>query len=136
MPAVRDAYDRTLKLRAERLVVRKQPIKTGEVRVRKDVVKETKHLDIPVEREEVVIERRPARGRKAATAAIKAEEIRVPVRGEKVRLQKDAVVTEEVSVGKRVVRDTEQVSGTVRRERLKVDQTGDTTVRRTGSSRR
>lgn len=128
MPAVRDAFDRTVQIREERLNVRKEPVETGEVRVRKEVVKETKHLDVPVEREEVVIERRPARGRKAA-ADIRAEEIRIPVKKEKVRVEKTPVVTEEVTVGKRKVRDTHHVSGTVRKERLKVDQQGDVAVR-------
>jgi uncharacterized protein (TIGR02271 family) len=43
------------------------------------------------------------------------------------------VVTEEVSVGKRVVRDTERVSGDVRKEEVKVEQKGDVDVRTRGS---
>jgi len=38
-------------------------------------------------------------------------------------------VTEEVKVGKRVVQDTEHVSGQVRKEEVKVDQTGDVDVK-------
>jgi uncharacterized protein DUF3160/uncharacterized protein DUF2382 len=57
------------------------------------------------------------------------EEVRIPVREEKVNVSKDAVVTEEVKVGKRVVQDTEQVTGQVRKEEVKVEQKGDVDVR-------
>ena len=51
---------RRLRLREEQLMVDKERVQTGEVRIRKDVVTEQRSLDVPVEREEVVIERRPA----------------------------------------------------------------------------
>ena len=132
--AVRDAYDRTIQLREERLKATKTPVQTGQVNVRKEVTTEQKTLNVPVEREEVVIERRPAGGR-AASGDIKAEEIRIPVKEEKVNVSKEAVVTEEVSVGKRKVQDTKQVGGTVQKERLKVENEGDVQVRnQTGTS--
>src|SRR5262249_3620980 len=59
--AVRDAYDRTLQLHEERLQVDKEQVDVGEVAVRKETVKDRKKIDVPVEREEIVIERRPAR---------------------------------------------------------------------------
>jgi uncharacterized protein (TIGR02271 family) len=132
--AVRDAYDRTIQLREERLKVAKTPVQTGEVRVRKEVHTETRHIDVPVEREEVVIDRRPASGRVAGEGIAagdigEGQEVRIPVREEQVNVSKEAVVTEEVSVGKRVVRDTERVSGDVRKEEVKVEQKGDVDVR-------
>jgi len=133
--AVRDAYERTIQLREERLKVDKAPVQTGEVRVGKRVVSERKTIDVPVEREEVVIERRPASGR-AAEGDIREEEIVVPVRGERVRVTKQPVVTEEVSVGKRKVRDTKHVSATVRKEELAVDEEGDVKVKGRGRSRK
>jgi uncharacterized protein (TIGR02271 family) len=126
--AVRDAYDRTIQLREERLKVSKTPVETGNVHVRKEVHTDHQTIDVPVEREEVVIERRPASGQ-AAKGDIRDEEIRIPVREEKVHVSKEAVVKEEVSVGKRKVQDTEQVSGTVRKEELKVDRHGDVEVK-------
>ena len=88
---------------------------------------EHKTIDVPVEREEVVIEPRPASGH-AASGEIRDEEIRIPVKEEKVNVSKDTVVKEEVSVGKRKVQDTERVSGDVRKEELKVDRQGDVNV--------
>jgi len=126
--AVRDAFDRTIQLREEQLKVNKTAQKTGDVSVRKEVITEHKKLTVPVEREEVVIERRPAGG-KAAAGDIKAEEIRIPVKEEKVNVSKESVVKEEVSVSKRKVQDSKTVEGDVRREELRVEQTGDARVK-------
>jgi uncharacterized protein (TIGR02271 family) len=126
--AVRDAYDRTIRLHEEQLHPRKEQVQTGEVRLRKDVVSERQTLEVPVEREEVVIHRRPA-SRRAAAGDIRAEEVRIPVRKEKIHPEKKTVVKEEVRVGKRAVQDTERVSDTVRKERLRVDERGKVRVR-------
>jgi len=125
--AVKDAYDRTIQLREERLKVSKTPVETGNVHVRKEVHTDHQTIDVPVEREEVVIERRPASGH-AASGDIGNEEIRIPVKEEKVNVSKETVVKEEVSVGKRKVQGTEHVSGDVRKEELKVDQKGDVNI--------
>jgi len=125
--AVKDAYDRTIQLREERLKADKTPVHTGNVNLRKEVHTEHKTIDVPVEREEVVIERRAASGHTAA-GEIRNEEIRIPVSEEKVNVSKDTVVKEEVSVGKRKVQDTQRVGGTVRSEELKVDRQGDVDV--------
>jgi len=128
----------TIEVKEERLHAEKRPVETGEVTVRKEVHTETKHMEVPVQREEVVIERTPVHGR-AASAGVagdlrEGEEIRIPVREEQVNVTKEAVVTEEVKVGKRVVQDTEHVSGQVRKEEVKVEQTGDVDVRGKGST--
>ena len=129
----------TIQVKEERLHAEKRPVETGAVTVRKEVHTENKTLEVPVQREKVVIERTPVHGR-AATEGVAAgdiregEQIRVPVREEQVNVSKEPVVTEEVKVGKRVVQDTERVSGEVRKEEVKVDQTGnvDVTTRGTG----
>jgi len=128
----------TIEVKEERLHASTKPVETGQVRVRKEVHAETKTIEVPVEREEVVIERTPVRGR-ASTTGITAdslregEEIRIPVREDKVTVGKDAVVVEEVKVGKRVVKGTETVSGQVRKEEVHVEQDGDVEVKSTGS---
>jgi uncharacterized protein (TIGR02271 family) len=127
--AVRDAYERTIQLHEEQLRARKEPVQTGEVQVRKEVQTRHETIDVPVEREEVVIDRRPASGR-ATDADFRTEEIRVPVTREEVHVEKTPVVKEEVTVGKRKVQDTKKVSGTGRKEELKVDQEGKAKVRR------
>jgi uncharacterized protein (TIGR02271 family) len=128
--AVRTQGGQTIQVHEERLHATKRPVEKGEVRVRKEVVTENQTLQVPVTREEVVIERRPASGKAASAGDVRAgEEVRIPLTEEKVHVEKEAVVTEEVAVGKRKVTGTETVSGTVRKEQLKVEQEGDVAVR-------
>ena len=122
----------TIQVKEERLHAEKRPVETGEVSVRKEIRTETKHIDVPVEREEVVIERTPVHGRAATTGVgddlRPGEEVRIPVREEQVNVSKEAVVTEEVKVGKRAVHDTEHVAGQVRKEEVEVERKGDVDV--------
>ena len=115
-----------------------RPIETGAVTVRKEVHTETRTIDVPVKREEVVIERTAVHGRAAAGGVPagdirEGEVIRIPVSEEQVHVTKEAVVTEEVKVGKRVVEDTQRVSGQVRKEEVKIDQAGDVDVKTHGT---
>ena len=120
---------RVIRLQEEQLAAHKQAVESGAVTVRKEVHTERQHFAVPVEREEVVIERRPVTRR--AAGAITAEEIRIPVKEERVNVTKEAVVKEEVAVGKRKVHDTETVSGDVRKEKLVVEEKGRAKARHT-----
>jgi len=124
-----------MQLKEEQLRVQKTPVEAGEVRVRKEVHTEHKTIDVPVQREEVVIERRAATGA-APTGDICAtnQEVRIPVREEQVHVEKTPVVKEEVSIGKRKVTETEHVSGTVRKEEVKIEKEGDVKVRHDAST--
>jgi len=122
----------TFQAKEEHLHAEKRPVEKGEVNVRKEVHTETQTLEVPVKREEVVIERTPGHGQPTSFNADDigtGEQIRIPVREEQVNVSKEAVVTEEVKVGKHVVQDTEKVSGQVRKEEIKVDKTGDVDVK-------
>jgi len=121
---------RVVQAKEEKLHPRKESVKTGEVSIRKEVHTEQQTLQVPVTKEEIVIERRPASGQQCTSGDMKAgEEIRIPVREEQVHLEKESVVKEEVVVGKRKVKGTEQVSGTVKKEEIKVDKKGDVNVK-------
>jgi len=115
---------RTIQAKEEKLEVRKHKEQTGSVTVRKEVHTEHKTLEVPVEREEVVIERHAVSGKTASGSIGKSEEIRIPVSEEHVHIEKTPVVTEEVTVGKRKVKDSERVGATVRKEEIKVDKVG------------
>jgi len=123
----------TMQLKEEQLHVEKRPVETGEVRVRKEVHTETKSIDVPVQREEIVVERTPAHGKATSDTIRAGEEIRIPVREDQVNVTKDAVVTEEVKVGKRTVQDVEHVSGNVRKEEIRVEKSGNVDVRSHGT---
>ncbi len=120
--------DRRIQLRGEILRTYKDRVQRGEVRLRKDVITEKKNVEVPVSREELVIERVPASGQSATGEIGKDQEIRVPLSEERVRTEKQPVVTDEVRVGKRAVQRTENVSDDVRHEELRVDKEGDVDV--------
>jgi len=112
----------TIFLREEELHAHKRLVETGEVRVRKDVVTEHRTIEVPVQREEIVIERHAPNGAHVSASDIKpGEEIRIVLREERVTVEKRPVVKEEVTVGKRVVRGTERVGGDVRKEEVHVE---------------
>src|SRR5579859_7998113 len=136
VPATRDVQqpmreqDRdTVQLREEELVAHKERVQTGHVELGKEVVSEQRTLDVPVTREEVTIERTPVDRRPSDRPMDeRTETISVPVHQEQVDLEKHAHVYEEVGVGKRSVQDTEEVSGTVRREEARIERDGDVVV--------
>jgi uncharacterized protein (TIGR02271 family) len=121
--------DQTMQLREEELEARKRSVETGQVRIGKDVVEEEQTLQVPVTREEAFVERHPVDRRPAADDIGDSNEtIRVPLHEEQVSVDKRAVVTEEINVGKRQVQETQQVTGTVRREEARIRQDGDLEV--------
>ena len=118
-----------IQLREEELQAHKQSVETGAVRVRKEVVTEHRTIEVPVQREEIVIERQAPTGEPGASDLRPGEEIRIPVRKEQVTVEKLPVVKEEVTVGKRVVEGTERVGGEVRKEEVRIEREGDVDVR-------
>ena len=123
-----------IQVREEELQAHKRPVETGEVRVRKEVVTEHRTMEVPVQREEVVIERHAPTGESTSASDIgPGEEIRIPVSEEQVTMEKRPVVKEEVTVGKRVVQDTARVGGEVRKEEVRVEREGDVDVRGSGT---
>lgn len=114
-----------IQLREERLNVDKERVQTGEVNVDKHVETEHQEFDVPVEREEVTVERRPVDGDRPASDidGDDRDSINVSVNEERVNVDKEDVVSEEVVVKKDKIRDTEHVSEDVRREDVDIDET-------------
>ena len=126
-----DATGQRLQLLSEVLRVHKERVPSEEVRLRKEVVNENQSVEVPVTREELVIERRPAEGAAATSSEIGSDrEIRVPLSEEQVRVEKRPVVKEEVRVGKKKVQESRQVNEQVKREELHVDREGDVQIDR------
>lgn len=125
-----------VELREEELDVDTRKVQAGEVRLRKEVVTEQRNIEVPVTREEVVVERHPVSGREATDSISgEDEDIRIPLMEEEVDVQKRAVVREEVSLGKREVTETRNVSDTVRREEARIDAEGDVAIRPSSGTR-
>ena len=112
------AREARLTLSEERLAVGKQRVDAGEARLRKTV--ETEHVreSVPVQREEVVVERRPLSADASADVEIGEDEIRIPLTREEAVVEKRAVPVEEVVVKKRVVTEQQPVEADLRRERV------------------
>ena len=115
-----------LEVHEEQLEARKNARQTGEVEIRKEVVEEQQTIQVPVTREEVHI-RRTAADRDASTSDgtfAEGDTIRVPVMEEEVQVTKRPRVVEEIEVEKVARQDTEQATGTVRKERVDVSGEG------------
>jgi uncharacterized protein (TIGR02271 family) len=116
--------EQRIQLRGEMLRTYKERVKRGEVRIHKDVITENQSVQVPVTREELVLERTPASGQRVTGEIGRDEEIRVPLTEERVRVEKQPVVNEEIRVGKRQVQTNQEVSDKVRHEELRVDKDG------------
>jgi uncharacterized protein (TIGR02271 family) len=129
-----DTYQQpqALSLREEQLNVSKEKLQTGEVRLRKEIVTEQKTITVPVSHEEVVIEQYPVtNGQIDITPLNEDEVVRIPITEEQISVTKTPVVISEVKLGKHVVQETQQVSDTLKREEVRVEQQGDVRVHAT-----
>jgi uncharacterized protein (TIGR02271 family) len=127
-------------VREEELVAGTRVEEEGRVRIHKEIVEDQETINVPVRRERVVVERVPASGEVTDgdldTGAFKGDDIEIPVMREEVVVGKRVQQVESVRIHKDVINDTEQVSDTVRKERVRVDgvddldQTDSTTINR------
>jgi uncharacterized protein (TIGR02271 family) len=114
----------------EELTATKQTREIGEVRVDKSVVSEEKVLEIPVTEERVRVERHAVdRSASDDPNAFQEGTFEIPIRADQVDVQKQVRVAEEVEIGKEAVQRTEQVSGTVRHEEVRINE--DATIDKT-----
>jgi uncharacterized protein (TIGR02271 family) len=117
----RTGSPRTVQLLGEVLRVHKDRVNRGEARIRKEVVTENQSVQVPVQREELVVERRRVDGERPASGTPRNEEIRIPLSEEQARVAKSTVVREEVSIGKKPVEQVRDLNSDVRHEELVVD---------------
>lgn len=117
--------EEVIPLREELLHVEKHAVTEHEVVVRTEVISEIRTFEVPLEREELVIERR----RPLADGTMgEPEEMRIPLQHEEVQLTKQTILTAEVDVRKERSVDVAHVSETVRHEELRVEADPDVPV--------
>jgi uncharacterized protein (TIGR02271 family) len=123
-PTTDDAMTRS----EEELAVGTERRETGRARLRKYVVTEEVQQTIPVQREEVRLEREPITDANVDRAtdgpAISEEEHEVVLHAEEPVAEKRVVPKERVRLGKDVETDERTVSEEVRKERVDVDDDG------------
>jgi uncharacterized protein (TIGR02271 family) len=121
--------DVRIQVHEERLEVGKRQVERGDVQVTKTVTSEQQTVPVELTREEVHVEQTDTADRPASEAeaagAFQEGTIRVPVRGEEAVARKETVVTGEVVIDKTRTTETEQVTDTVRREHVEVDENYD-----------
>ena len=125
-----------LQLLEERLVVNKDRFKAGSVQIGKRVETHQESVSVPLQREEVVIERHAVSDARPVEGVVLGEgtqTMNVDLEAERANVSKQAYVTEEISVGKRAVTETQTVTDTVGREVLDVNKTGDVKLSGDGS---
>jgi uncharacterized protein (TIGR02271 family) len=107
----------------EELEVDTRQVPRGQASVRKQVVTEQQRRTVPVEREELRVQREPiTAGEGDRDAELSADERTIELREEQPVVNKRVVPKERVRIGKEVVRDQEHVSEPVRKEQVEVDQ--------------
>jgi uncharacterized protein (TIGR02271 family) len=128
-PTTDDAMTRS----EEELRVGTRQREAGRARLRKHVVTEMVTKTVPVQREEVRIEREPItdanRGDALDGPAISEEEHEVVLHEDEVVVDKDTVAKERVRLGKETVTDDQQVSEQVRKEQIETEGLEDTARR-------
>jgi uncharacterized protein (TIGR02271 family) len=106
----------------ERLRAGTETVETGRVRLTKHVVTAQQTITVPIRREEVHITREPVKPGEAGTGAeIGDEERTVIVHEERPVIAKETVPVERVTLDTETVRENREVSDTVRREEVEVD---------------
>ena len=125
-PTTDDAMTRS----EERLNVGTERQATGRVRLRKYVTTENVTQTVPVQREEVRIEREPITDANRAEALsgpdISDEEHEITLHEERLVVEKEAVPVERVRLDKETVSDEVTVDEQVRKERIETDGVDDT----------
>lgn len=128
MEIVDTAYNapNTLELLEERLIVNKDRIVAGLVKIGKHVVTEERNVNVELEEEHAHIERTNVDrlSDRRIGDVDGSETIEVELEAERARVGKETYVTEEVNVGKTTERHTETIVETIQREELDVDHDG------------
>ncbi|MEO6957070.1 MAG: PRC and DUF2382 domain-containing protein [Antricoccus sp.] len=116
--------DGGMTLHEEQLHVGTESREAGRVRLSKHVVTEQRTVTVPVQREEVRLEREPISDGETGGEISEDEQV-VTLSEEVPVVDKQTVATERVGLQKDVVREEQQVEGEVRREEVGVDHDGD-----------
>jgi len=114
----RDIDEGRIPLTEEKLDVSKR-YQEDQATITKKPVKETKRVEVPLTREEISIERRPASGQTEAQSPIQSEkDIKIPLKREEAEVIKKPYVKEEVAVKKKKVTDKKKVTEDVTSEEI------------------
>jgi uncharacterized protein (TIGR02271 family) len=112
----------SLPVHEEELVPARRTIEAGTIGVHKDTVEERESANVALRHDEVRVERVPMDATYEGDDAFRETVIEIPLMSQRLIVGKAARVVEEVRVYKRAVVGEEQVSDTVRKERVQVEE--------------
>lgn len=121
-----NAGEESFQLRKENLNVDKEVKQVGEVIVNKFTESEVQEFDVPVDHENVTVERRRLEDEPLFETYSRDDSddeegvMRIPITKERIKIVKEQVVTEEVIVRKKIVTDNKHISEVVKHEDINV----------------
>ncbi|HEY3111928.1 MAG TPA: YsnF/AvaK domain-containing protein [Chloroflexota bacterium] len=98
-----------MELRSEQILPDAVRQQVGQVEVGKEVVSDRRVVEVPILREEIVVERRAVEPRPADEPIGEPRVLTIPLRAERVAVERVPVVREEVVIARRTVEDTQAV---------------------------
>jgi uncharacterized protein (TIGR02271 family) len=121
--AMREGGDQVIPVAEEELHVGKREVSRGRVRIHSHVIERPVHEQVTLREEHVGVERRPVSGRTGAVGEdlFRERTIEMEERGEEAVVSKEARIREELVVRKDVEQRTDNVSDTVRRTEVEVE---------------
>ncbi len=111
-------------LREEKLDVIKKWIHTAELQWHKEIITEEKNYSIPIKREELVIEQKYP-DLDPASRGNRIETIRIPLREERLDINRQTFDLEEVQIYKKPVRQRETIRENLKKEVLVIKSSAD-----------
>jgi len=106
----------TLQIKEEQLILAKKWLQTGDVKIYRETLIEEKCFTVPVERQELVIEKTIHVPTTSAQNDSPAEVIRISLSEEQVKFTKHWVPLEDVSIYKQQIEDILHIEETLKRE--------------------
>lgn len=122
-------------LMEEEIGIQKVARETGHVRIKKTVKTEEKHFNVPVTREDVVIERVSASGEEVSSEmAFQEQTLDLPLHEEEVQVSKRTRVREQIVVHPIVQAVEKEASASLRHEEAEIEDTRGRTLRNAAES--
>ncbi|KUG02789.1 hypothetical protein ASZ90_019865 [hydrocarbon metagenome] len=118
----------TFPLREEELEVKRKWVETGEINCHKEVLTEEKTITVPVKREELIIEKKILDA-DSPDQSTRTEIIRIPLREERVEINKQTYDLETVEIYKQQLHEYEIVDAMLKKEVMSTKTFGDVDIK-------
>jgi uncharacterized protein (TIGR02271 family) len=116
-----DAQSQSVVRSEEQLRASTETVETGRVRLRKHVVTAQQNITVPIRREEAHVTREPVKAGEVTDARIAEEEREVILHEERPVVVKEIVAVERVSLDIETIQENREVTDTIRREEVEID---------------